>query len=69
MIEILKQTINVDQSRIINVGDPTNEYDITNKIYVDSKLTITGSSLNFDNLTLRYLNINTLIILLNLHFG
>ena len=32
-----------------------NEYDATNKKYFDSKLTTTGSSLNFDNLTLRYL--------------
>ena len=53
LIEILRQTINVNQSRIINVDDPTNEYDAANKKYVDSKFTTTGSSLNFDNLTLR----------------
>ena len=55
LTKILKQTINVNQSRNVNVGDPTNEYDATNKKYVDSKLTATGSSSNFDNLTLRYL--------------
>ena len=55
LIGILKQTISVNQSRIINVEDPANEYDAANKKYVDSKLATTGSSLYFDNLTLRYL--------------
>ena len=51
LIEILKQTINAIKSRIINVDDPTDEYDAANKKYVDSL----KNSLNFDNLTFRYL--------------
>ena len=38
-IEILKETINVDKSIIVNVDDPTNENDAPTKKYVDSSNT------------------------------